>query len=56
MARPKRKENPVFPTPVVEAPKGRVYRVGGYARLSVEDSGRQGADTIETQADRKSVV
>ena len=50
MARPKRKENPVFPTPVVEAPKGRVYRVGGYARLSVEDSGRQGADTIETQA------
>lgn len=51
MARPKRKENPILPAIVAETPKERVYRVGGYARLSVEDSGRPGADTIETQAE-----
>ena len=27
----------------------RIYRVGGYVRLSVEDSGKPGADTIESQ-------
>ena len=27
----------------------RIYQVGGYARLSVEDSGKPGADTISTQ-------
>lgn len=51
MARPKRKENPILPVPAAETPKGRVYRAGGYARLSVEDSGRPGADTIETQSE-----
>ena len=49
MARPKRKVNPVRPTPAVEASNSRVYRTGGYARLSVEDSGRPGADTIAMQ-------
>ena len=49
MARPKRKVNPVRPTPAVEASNSRVYRTGGYARLSVEDSGRSGADTIAMQ-------
>jgi len=50
MARTKRKVNPVKPElSVQETPKQRVYRTGGYARLSVEDSGRRGADTIENQ-------
>lgn len=49
MARTKRKVNPVQPAPVPEVPKQRVFQTGGYVRLSVEDSGRPGADTIETQ-------
>lgn len=50
MARTKRKVNPIKPElSVQETPKQRVYRTGGYARLSVEDSGRRGADTIENQ-------
>ena len=49
MARPKRKVNPLLPTPVPETKKRRVFRAGGYARLSVEDSRRPGADTIEVQ-------
>ena len=32
-----------------DAVRQRVYAVGGYARLSVEDSGKPGADTIEEQ-------
>jgi DNA invertase Pin-like site-specific DNA recombinase len=34
---------------VVSAPKERIWNCAVYARLSVEDSGRKGADTIETQ-------
>lgn len=49
MARTKRKINPVIPLPVVEPAKVRIYRTGGYVRLSVEDSGKPGADTIEAQ-------
>ena len=51
MARTKRKINPVNPQPLLEtgAPRQRVYQAGGYIRLSVEDSGRHGADTIENQ-------
>ena len=49
MARTKRKVNPVQPVPVPEIPKQRVYQTGGYVRLSVEDSGRPSADTIEAQ-------
>lgn len=49
MARVTRKVNPLQPASAPVAPAGRSYRVGGYARLSVEDSGKPGADTIETQ-------
>jgi len=49
MARTKRKVNPVQPVPVPEIPKQCVYLTGGYIRLSVEDGGRSGADTIEAQ-------
>ncbi len=49
MARTKRKVNPILPPAApAEAPK-KVYQAGGYVRLSVEDSGKPGADTIETQ-------
>lgn len=49
MARTKRKVNPIFPLQVQEAPAQRIYRTGGYCRLSVEDSGKPGADTLESQ-------
>lgn len=49
MARTKRKVNPIQPAPVPETPKQRIYQTGGYVRLSVEDSGRPGADTMEAQ-------
>ncbi len=49
MARTKRKINPVIPALAGEQVKARIYRAGGYVRLSVEDSGKPGADTIETQ-------
>jgi len=49
MARPKRKVNTVRPAAAPEVPKRRIYCAGGYIRLSVEDSGRPGADTIEMQ-------
>ncbi len=49
MARPKRKMNPVMPV-APKTPEQRIYRVGGYSRLSVEDSGKPGADTLEMQA------
>lgn len=31
------------------APQQRIYKAGGYVRLSVEDSGKPGADTIDAQ-------
>lgn len=49
MARTKRKVNPVLPLPVREATAQRIYRTGGYGRLSVEDSGKPGTDTLESQ-------
>lgn len=49
MARTKRKINPILPVPMPEAPKIRIYQTAGYVRLSVEDSGKPGADTIEAQ-------
>ena len=49
MARTKRKVNPLLPITAPAKPAQRVYQVGGYVRLSVEDSGKPGADTIETQ-------
>ena len=49
MARTKRKINPILPVAALEKAPQRIYQAGGYVRLSVEDSGRPGADTIETQ-------
>lgn len=49
MARTKRKVNPLAPAVEQAAPQQRIYNVGGYARLSVEDSGKPGTDTIEAQ-------
>ncbi len=51
MARTTRKVNHVQPRPSLETPSDlpRVYRTGGYVRLSVEDSGKPGADTLEAQ-------
>lgn len=50
MARTKRKTNPLQPLVLDRNPrKKRIYHAGGYARLSVEDSKKQGADTIENQ-------
>ncbi len=51
MARTTRKVNHVQPQPTSETPAvlSRVYQTGGYVRLSVEDSGKPGADTIEAQ-------
>lgn len=49
MARTKRKINPIQPATAPVAERQRIYRTKGYARLSVEDSGKPGADTIENQ-------
>lgn len=49
MARKSRKSNPVQIEEKIGGAKQRVYAVGGYVRLSVEDSGKLGADTIEEQ-------
>ena len=49
MARPKRKVNPILPVAAPAEATKKLYQAGGYVRLSVEDSGKPGADTIETQ-------
>lgn len=49
MARTKRKVNAISPPKVPPSSKQRVYNTAGYVRLSVEDSGKPGADTIEAQ-------
>ena len=49
MARTKRKTNPVIPTAEAPAQAQKKYRAAAYVRLSVEDSGKPGADTIEGQ-------
>jgi len=50
VARTKRKVNYVQPTAEESfVPQSKVYRTGGYIRLSVEDSGNPGADTIHAQ-------
>ena len=49
MARTKRKVNPVLPVTAPATQPQRMYQAGGYVRLSVEDSGKPGADTIATQ-------
>lgn len=49
MARTKRKVNPLATAPMEPAPEQKAYRTGAYIRLSIEDSGRPGADTLESQ-------
>ena len=49
MARTKRKVNPILSVTTPAAPPQREYHAGGYVRLSVEDSGKPGTDTIATQ-------
>jgi len=49
VARTKRKINPILPEAEAPAPAQKKYRTAAYARLSVEDSGKPGADTIEGQ-------
>lgn len=51
MARTKRKINHLNPPglPETKQSEHRIYHAGAYARLSVEDSGKPGADTIESQ-------
>lgn len=51
MARTKRKMNPMQQATPAKPSEQRIYRAGGYARLSMEDSGKPGADTIENQKD-----
>ena len=49
MARTKCKQNPIIPEAEAPAPAQKKYRTAAYIRLSVEDSGKPGADTIEGQ-------
>lgn len=48
MARKGRKENPLIPIAQAVVQK-KIYHVGEYARLSVEDSGKGTSDSIENQ-------
>jgi len=50
MARTKRKVNPILPTVVAE-PQAKEFKTAAYIRLSIEDSGKPGSDTIEGQRD-----
>lgn len=50
MARTKRKINPITAeVPVAAAKEEKRYKTAGYARLSVEDSGKPGSETLESQ-------
>ncbi len=49
MARTKRKINPLVQDVEGSAPAKKIYKTAAYVRLSVEDSGKPGADTIEGQ-------
>lgn len=49
MARTKRKINPLIQEAENPAPTKKIYNAAAYVRLSVEDSGKPGADTIEGQ-------
>lgn len=48
MARKSRKASPSMPL-AAGIPQKRIYNAGGYARLSIEDSGNPGSDTIDEQ-------
>ncbi len=49
MARTKRKINPLVQETESTASAKKIYKTAAYVRLSVEDSGKPGADTIEGQ-------
>ena len=49
MGRTKRKINPIISTHDEPIVTQKMYKTGAYIRLSVEDSGKPGADTIEAQ-------
>ncbi len=49
MARTKRKANPIMPETATAASAQKQYNTAAYIRLSVEDSGKPGSDTIEGQ-------
>ena len=49
MARTKRKINPLVQAAESAAPATKIYKTAAYVRLSVEDSGKPGTDTIEGQ-------
>jgi len=49
LARTKRKTNPLAQKADAAAPVRKIYKAAAYVRLSVEDSGKPGADTIEGQ-------
>lgn len=49
MARTKRKINPIAPAAATVKEEQANYLTAAYVRLSVEDSGKKGADTIEGQ-------
>lgn len=50
MARTKRKENDLHPKSAErDSGRLRIFRACGYIRLSVEDGGRPGADTVQNQ-------
>ncbi len=49
MARTKRKVNPLAPMPDREITAQRIYKAGAYIRLSMEDSGKKGSDTMDAQ-------
>lgn len=50
MARTSRRVNPLNPSPESSGPESRIYKACGYCRLSVQDSGKPGADTIVMQS------
>ena len=49
MARTKRKTNPLVQEVESPVPAKKIYKTAAYVLLSVEDSGKPGADTIEGQ-------
>lgn len=48
MARTKRKVNPLLPS-VTVTPQAKEFKTAAYIRLSIEDSGKPGSETIEGQ-------
>ena len=49
MSRVSRKQNPIQPAAAPVQSRQRIYNTAGYCRLSIEDSGHPGADTLSVQ-------